>query len=140
MDDDLGPGRVPAPSERVVATSASKLLMMSAVALVIGATRNLTWPAALTVTGVGLVVCYSALTRPPERRLPPGPDVAPSGLAVWGTIFVAFCLWELSAFLIGNNDAHPTWSMLTDPVLAWFPTRAVAAFAWVAWGDRLVGQ
>ena len=55
-------------------------------------------------------------------------------------IFVAFCLWELSAFLIGNNDAHPTWSMLTDPALAWFPTRAVAAFAWIAWGDRLVGQ
>jgi hypothetical protein len=140
MDDDLRPGPPPVPSERAVAASSSKVVVMSVVALVIGATRSLTWPAAITVSGVGLVVCYSALTRPVERAPSPAPGASTSGLVVWATIFVVFCLWELAAFLIGNNAAHPTWSMLSDPVLTWVPTRAVAAFAWIAWGERLVSQ
>jgi hypothetical protein len=61
-------------------------------------------------------------------------------VAVWAGVFVAFCLWELSAFLIGNNDAHPTFSMLTDPLLTWEPTRALAGLGWLAWGWYLLSR
>ncbi|HEX9258322.1 MAG TPA: DUF6186 family protein [Acidimicrobiales bacterium] len=47
-------------------------------------------------------------------------------LAPWIAVFVLFCLWELAAFLLGNDDAHPTFSILTEGILEWFPLRALA--------------
>jgi hypothetical protein len=43
-------------------------------------------------------------------------------------------------FAVGNNDAHPTFSMLSDPVLSFGPTRALCAFGWLAGGWYLLGR
>jgi hypothetical protein len=58
-------------------------------------------------------------------------------VVVWGAIVLAFLLWEAGAFLLGNNDAHPTFSMLSAPVLAWAPIRALTGFGWMSWGWQL---
>jgi len=60
-----------------------------------------------------------------------------AGLVAWGSLFMSFVLWEAAAFFLGNNDPHPTFSMLTDPFFAFPPTRALAGLGWLLWGWHL---
>jgi hypothetical protein len=71
-----------------------------------------------------------------------GPDPAPvpaAGAAAWAAVFVALALWELAALLLQpslttNSWAHPTISVLLDPVLATHLGRAVVLSLWLASG------
>jgi hypothetical protein len=71
-----------------------------------------------------------------------GPDPAPvpaAGAAAWAVVFVALALWELAALLLQpslttNSWAHPTISVLLDPVLATHLGRAVVLSLWLASG------
>jgi hypothetical protein len=54
-------------------------------------------------------------------------------------VFVALGLWELTQLLLQpslttDSQAHPTLSVLTDPVLGTHPGRSIALFAWAAFG------
>ncbi|MDP9342486.1 MAG: hypothetical protein M3Q23_10430 [Actinomycetota bacterium] len=56
---------------------------------------------------------------------------------------LALALWELTELLLQpslrtDSPAHPTLSVLTDPVLATYPGRSVALLLWVAFGWFLV--
>jgi hypothetical protein len=105
-------------------------------AVVISDARSLTLPASLLVLAGGLGIWWSARYAPPV--LLPSASAPVAGVAAWAIAFGAFAVWELGAFVIGNNDAHPTFSMLSDPVLSFGPTRALCAFGWLAGGWYLL--
>jgi hypothetical protein len=79
------------------------------------------------------------------RRAPGGPERLPrAGLVAWAAVFVALGLWELSALLLQpslttDSYAHPTISVLLDPVLAGHLGRSVVLSLWLASGWYLVG-
>jgi hypothetical protein len=107
------------------------------VVLVAGFARY-SMPATLAVwapAAVGVAVGW-------RRRTSDGPDPAPvpaAGAAVWAAVFVALALWELAALLLQpslttDSWAHPTISVLLDPILATHPGRAVVLSLWLASG------
>lgn len=62
---------------------------------------------------------------------------------IWGSIAVAFCLWEaltfvLSVTLPGGSDAHPTVSVILDPALETVLGRGFFVGIWIALGVGLV--
>jgi hypothetical protein len=152
------------PLARTVAAAQSvslRLLTAVAFGLVIGTTSSLTWPATGLVLVAGALVLYEGRTvisvaaatpaadaeialAPVDGALlaPAEPDDADTlrAAVLWAAWFVVFCLWELAAFLLGNNEAHPTFSMLTDGILAWYPTRALAGFVWMVIGWRVIDR
>ena len=108
-------------------------------ALLISDARSLTLPASLLVLGGGLGIWWAGRYAPPALMVSAEP-VSAASVTVWAVLFVGFALWELSAFLIGNNDAHPTFSMLADPVLSFGPTRALCGLGWLACGWYLLAR
>ena len=92
------------------------------------------WLSLLVVlVGGAAVVTTAERRRAGSAALPVGRAALP--WLAWG---VAFCLWELTVWTLGNNDAWPTFSMLLDPILAVPPLRFVAALGWFALGAWLV--
>jgi hypothetical protein len=108
-------------------------------AVLISDARSLTLPASLLVLAGGLGIWWAGRYAPPPLMLPAVAGTAVD-VAAWAIVFGAFAVWELGAFVIGNNDAHPTFSMLSDPVLSFGPTRALCAFGWLATGWYLLGR
>jgi len=104
-------------------------------ALALGLTRNGTFVATVLVVLGGAAILGAGRLAPPLRR-PVLERITVGAAVIWGTLFVAFNLWELGTFLLGDNDAHPTFSMLTAPALQWFPIRVLAALVWLAVGWR----
>jgi hypothetical protein len=77
-------------------------------AVVTGSFSRYSWPATVPVAGLGAGVVAIGWWAPrPARPAPARPPAA--GLALWGMVFVAGCLWEL-------------WSLLEQPNLATAPT------------------
>ena len=107
--------------------------------LLIGSARSLTLPATVLVALGGLAIWLAARYAPPEPLFVDGP-VPALGVVAWTTVFTAFVVWELTAFLVGNDNAHPTFSMLTDPVLAFRPTRALCGALWLECGWLLLAR
>jgi hypothetical protein len=88
--------------------------------------------AAVALPAVALVVL--AARRGPPRRV----VLAPRHAAPWVGVLVLFGAWELTAALWGNDAAHPTLSLLLDPVLATYPGRVVGWVVWLGAGRWLV--
>ena len=110
-------------------------------ALLISDAKSLTLPATLLVVAGALSIWLIAKYAPPPSTAPIGDTPVPrTGVVAWAAVFIVFSLWEATAFLVGNNDAHPTFSMLSDPVLSWGPTRALCGFLWLAAGWCLVAR
>jgi hypothetical protein len=92
--------------------------------------------------GLGAVVVAVGWRDPGHTRpAPPRPPAA--GLALWGAVLVAGCLWELWSLLEQPNlatssYAHPTISTLTDPVLSTWAGRSVVLAGWLGLGWFLV--
>jgi hypothetical protein len=111
-------------------------------AVVVGSFSRYSWPATVAVAGLGAAVVAVGWRGPRHTRpAPPRPPAV--GLALWGAVFVAACLWELWSLLEQPNlatssYAHPTISTLTDPVLSTGAGRSVVLAAWLGLGWFLV--
>jgi hypothetical protein len=111
-------------------------------ALVVGSFSRFSWPATVPVVALGTAVVMIGW-RGPRRLRPVSGPLPVAGTALWGGVFVAGCLWELTSLLQQPNletgsYAHPTISTLTDPVLATMAGRAVVLAAWLGLGWFLV--
>ncbi len=114
-------------------------------AVLIGEFGRYSWPATVAViapAGAGLVFAWHRPLRPARTPRPIRP-AARAGALAWAGLFITLGLWELSALLLQptlttDSYAHPTISVLTDPVLATHLGRSIALFAWLATGWFLV--
>src|SRR5262245_53898046 len=81
-------------------------------ALAAATARPLTDPSTVAVLVPGLALFAYGVRRTPGRI------VRTTGVtaATWLALGLAFCAWELVAFYWGNDAAHPTLSLLADPV------------------------
>jgi hypothetical protein len=111
-------------------------------AVVVGSFSRYSWPATVPVAGLGAAVVAVGWRAPRLAR--PAPARPPAaGLALWGLVFVAGCLWELWSLLEQPNlatssYAHPTISTLTDPLLSTWAGRSVVLAGWLGLGWFLV--
>jgi hypothetical protein len=101
------------------------------------------WPLTFGVVvpgAIGLMIGWHGSVRArPEANEP----LQRVGVVAWTSVFVAASLWELVALfqqptLTTDSQTHPTISVLTDPMLASHPGRAIGLFAWLALGWFLV--
>lgn len=110
--------------------------------VLVGSFSRYSWPATVAVVGLGVAVVVTGWRSPRDSR--PAPVKLPAtGLALWGLVLVAGCLWELSSLLeqptlTTDSYAHPTISTLTDPVLSTWAGRSVILVAWLGLGWFLV--
>jgi hypothetical protein len=113
-------------------------------AVAAGGLARFSWPALVAVAGPGLVGVLSAWRTPPTPSVEAAPIHA-SGAAAWAAVFVVLALWELGALLLQpaltiDSPAHPTISVLLDPVLGSHLGRSVGFAVWLALGWLLVRQ
>ena len=103
-------------------------------AAVAALSRPLTLPAAVAVavTGIALVI-LDAHRRPLPRVALGRRHVAP-----WAVFMALFATWEATGAVWGNDGAHPTLSLLLDPVLATYPGRVAGWLTWLGVGRWLV--
>jgi hypothetical protein len=110
--------------------------------VVIGSFSRYSWPATVAVAGLGTAAVLTGWRGP--RHSHPAPVKLPAtGLALWGLVLVAGCLWELSSLLeqptmTTDSYAHPTISTLTDPLLSTWAGRSLVLAAWLGLGWFLV--
>jgi hypothetical protein len=110
--------------------------------LLVGSFSRYSWPATVPVVALGAVV-VAAGWRGPRHSRPAPASLPATGLALWGLVLVAGCLWELSSLfqqptLAISSYAHPTISTLTDPVLGTWAGRSIFLAAWLGLGWFLV--
>ncbi|MGN6175137.1 MAG: hypothetical protein ACTHPS_19640 [Streptosporangiaceae bacterium] len=111
-------------------------------ALVVSSFSRYSWPATVPVVGLGVAVIVAGWRGPRHSR--PAPARLPTaGLALWGLVLVAGCLWELSSLLqqptlTTSSYAHPTISTLTDPALSTWAGRSIVLAGWLGLGWFLV--
>jgi hypothetical protein len=120
------------------------MVLAATFALFVGGFGRYSWPATVAILIPGTAVLIVAWRGPVRRSPDPGP-LPPAGIVVWSSVFVALALWELSSLLLQSSlttdsYAHPTISVMTDPVLAGHPGRTAALFLWLAVGWFLLGR
>ncbi len=108
----------------------------------VGAFARFSWPATLAVLVPGAAAVARAWDVTPSRRPAPGP-LAFRGAAAWVAVFVAFAIWELAALLMQptlttDSFAHPTISVLMNPILAGHLGRSISMTVWLLLGWFLV--
>jgi hypothetical protein len=125
-------------------TRLSPVAVLGAVAyvVVVGGFGRYSWPATVAVVFPAATVLALVWRGPPHLRPAPG-RLDPGGALAWASVFVALALWELTELLLQpslttDSHAHPTLSVLTDPVLATHPGRSVALLLWLGFGWFLV--
>jgi hypothetical protein len=120
------------------ATAASRTLVVTVAmigyALLAAFARPLTLPSVATVLVPGGALLWWGVRRIPIRTI----RVSRTTAATWIGLGLVFCAWELVAFYSGNDAAHPTLSLLTDPVLATYPGRVAGYLLWLRVGAWLV--
>ncbi len=113
-----------------------------AYAVAVGGFARYSWP--MTVSVVLPAVLVLIVARPGSIRPGPEPEkVDPVGIVAWTSVFLALALWELTSLLLQptlttDSYAHPTISVMTDPILASHVGRSVSLVAWAALGWFLV--
>jgi len=111
-------------------------------AVLVGEFGRYSWPATVAVMVLGAAGLFVAWQVPIRRDRPLRPVTLRGGVA-WAALFVTLGLWELTQLLLQptlttDSYAHPTISVLSDPVLATHPGRSIALFVWLALGWFLV--
>jgi hypothetical protein len=144
--DATGPGEATgangdATPVAVLPVTGARLLVVVGFAFVVGSFARYSWPATLAIAvpaTAGVVVGW----RTPPGRHDPGP-LARAGARAWAGVFLTLALFELANLLlqpslIQGSTAHPTLSVLTDPLLASYAGRTVFLLAWLATGWYLL--
>jgi hypothetical protein len=114
-----------------------------AYAVLVAGFARYSWPATVAVAGPAAAAVAVGWRRPVGDHA--GPERLPrSGVVAWSLVFVALALWELTALLLQpslttDSWAHPTISVLMDPVLATHLGRLVVLSLWLASGWFLLG-
>jgi hypothetical protein len=125
----------------VIDRSSIPLLLLPAVglALVIGWFDRYSVIASLAVAAVGVTAIALSWHGPLHDE--PLEPVEPVGKVLWALVVVALAGWELTNLflqpsLTADSWAHPTLSVLSDPVLGSPIGRSLMLFAWlrVGWG------
>ena len=111
-------------------------------AILIGEFGRYSWPATVAVLAPGAAGLFLAW-RAPERSVDDAPVITVRGGLAWAGMFVTLGIWELVQLLLQptltiDSYAHPTISVLSDPVLATDFGRGIVLFAWLALGWFLV--
>jgi hypothetical protein len=134
-DRATGPGTLAAAGRR-----ARWLLIVAtlAYAFIVGGFARYSWPATVAVVIPGAIALVLAWRDAAGHRSTVGP-IDRLGAVAWASVFVAAGLWELTALLLQpslttDSAAHPTISVLTDPILATHPGRSIALLLWVGGG------
>lgn len=131
MDEQRAAAR-PVTLSRTVAIGAAIGLYALAAALA----RPLTDPATWTVLLPGFALAVHGFRRPPRRVVRTDRRTA----ATWIGLGLVFCAWEVVAFYWGNDQAHPTLSLLADPALETYPARFAGYVIWLGTGAWLVSR
>jgi hypothetical protein len=105
-------------------------------ALLAAFARPLTAPAVAAILLPGSALLLRGIRRAPIRIV----RVTRSTVMVWVGLGLLFCAWELVAYYSGNDLAHPTLSILLDPVFATYPGRVAGYLAWLLTGAWLVSR
>ena len=81
----------------------------------------------------GVLMCFGLSGRMHKRA---SPWRVTRSATWWLLPAVAFVGIELTDFLLGSTNAHPTLSVLADPALAHYSIRVIAYCAWLGgfWG------
>jgi hypothetical protein len=98
--------------------------------------RPLTIPSTFTVLLSGVAIVVHGVRRRPTTV------VRTTGVTVatWIGLGLVFCGWELVAYYWGNDAAHPTLSLLADPVLDTYAGRLAGYLLWLGTGAWLVNR
>jgi hypothetical protein len=131
MDEQRAAAR-PVPLSRTVALGGAVALY----ALAAASARPLTDPATWTVLVPGVALAVYGFRRPPRRAV----RTDRQSVVVWIGLGLAFCAWEVFAFYWGNDQAHPTLSLLADPALETYPARFAGYVIWLGAGAWLVSR
>ncbi len=99
------------------------------------------WVEGLIVSAIGISVLVFAWPNPGSTAA--SADPLRRAAIVWSVIGVALALWEVSSFLLGLPSpqaefAHPSISLLLDPVLDSVLGRAVFTALWLLAGIGLL--
>jgi hypothetical protein len=143
--DDAGPATRP---DAPLAARRRRLLILAWLAggvlyaVLVGSFSRYSWPVTVPVAALGAAVVVAGWRGPRHSRPAPA-RLAATGLALWGLVLVAGCLWELSSLfqqpaLTTSSYAHPTISTLTDPVLGTWAGRSIFLAGWLGLGWFLV--
>jgi hypothetical protein len=118
----------------------SPLLALGGVvyAVLVAAFIRYSLPATLAVWAPAAAGVAVAWRHPVTGGSDPAP-VPAAGAVAWAAVFVALALWELAALLLQpslttDSWAHPTISVLLDPILATHLGRAVVLSLWLGSG------
>jgi hypothetical protein len=135
-------GRDPATASRAPPFLLAGLAAGILYAWVVGSFARYSWPATAAVIGLAVIVVAIGWRGPLRSRPVPG-RLPGRGAALWAGLIAAGSAWELAAFfqqpgLRTASYAHPTISVLTDPLLASHAGRSAALAAWLAIGWFLV--
>jgi hypothetical protein len=111
-------------------------------AVLIGEFGRYSWPATVGVTAVAAVGILLAW-RGPLHPLHAPPEIHRGGGIAWAAVFVTLGLWELTQLLLQpslttDSWAHPTISVLSDPLLGGDIGRTIVLLVWLAVGWFLV--
>ncbi|HEY9473447.1 MAG TPA: hypothetical protein VIS06_06275 [Mycobacteriales bacterium] len=102
-----------------------------------GGFGSFSWQSTAAVLVPGLTIFALGVARPPDRRPRPVP-IGVTGAVAWSVPLLSFCVLEIVDDLLGSTPAHPTLSVLMDPVLDVHVWRSMAYFAWIVVGWALV--
>jgi hypothetical protein len=108
--------------------------LFALIAAVGGLFGSFTRSALLLVLAVGGTLFWLGITGRAGRR--PAPQRLPRGSALWLAPILVFAAVELFAFSRHSTEDYPTLSLLADPFLDHYLTRAACYFGWLVafWG------
>jgi hypothetical protein len=111
-------------------------------AVLVAGFARYSWPTTVAV-GVPAATGVAIAWRRPVGDTAGPRRILPAGAAAWAVVFVALALWELSALLLQpslttGSWAHPTISVLMDPILATHLGRSIVLSLWLASGGFLL--
>ncbi|HEX5495861.1 MAG TPA: hypothetical protein VFX70_14920 [Mycobacteriales bacterium] len=102
-----------------------------------GGFDSFTWQSTAAVLIPGMIIFALGVARPPDRRPRPVP-IGTAGAVAWSVPLLTFCVLEIVDDLLGSTRAHPTLSILMDPVLNIHVWRSMGYFVWIVVGWALV--